>query len=120
MGPVSTREELKAAQEAKVKEIVVVGELAGKLRKAKKVALLGRVALAALAATLGVATFTAPVTGGVSYLAAAPVAALTGVEIAAIITATALGVSLVIAVFKDYEEISFENGKMTLRRKGKS
>lgn len=117
MTTVSTREELKAAQEAKAEETVVVGELAGKLKKAKKVAFLGKVAMGALVATLGAATLTAPVTGGLSYFAAAPVAALTGMEIAAIIAASALGIALVIAVFKDYDEISYENGKITLKRK---
>ncbi len=117
MTTVSTIEELKAAQEAKIEEIVVVGELAAKLKKAKKVAFLGKVAMGALVATLGAATLTAPVTGGISYLAAAPVTTLTGLEIAAIIAASALGITLVIAIFKDYDEISYENGKMTLKRK---
>ena len=118
MATVSTREELRAAKEAGAREIIVTGELAEKLRKAKKVAFLGKIAMAALVATLGAATLTAPVTGGLSYFAAAPVATLTGMEIAAIIAASSLGIALVIAVFKDYEEVSFESGKMTLKRKG--
>jgi len=96
-----------------VPEIIVIGDLAEKLKKSKKIALLGPAAIAAL----GLATVAAPITGGISYIAAAPVAAMTGVEIAAIITAAAIGVTLVVAIFKDYEEISYENGKLVLKKK---
>jgi len=114
---VTTKEELKKAQEQKVDEIIVNGDLANKLKKAKQITKLGATGLAILTAALGVGIVAAPVTGGLSMFAAAPVAALTGLEIAAIITASALGIALIIAIFKDYEEISFENGKMTLRKK---
>lgn len=117
MTTVRTKEELKTAQQAGALEIIVIGELAGKLKKAKKIALLGSVGLGVLATTLGVATFTAPVTGGLSYFVAAPVAVLTGVEIAAIIAASAMGIALVLAVFKGYDEVSFEPGKMVLKKK---
>ena len=116
---VQTREELKAAQECGAAEIVVIGELANKLKKAKKVATLSAAGLAVLGTVVGVATVAAPVTGGLSYLAATPVAAFTGLEIAAIITASFLGVGLIIALFNGYEEISFEHGKMTLNKKSK-
>lgn len=116
---VKTREELKAAQEAGAAEIVVVGELADKLKKAKKVATLSAAGLAALGAVIGVATVAAPMTGGLSYMAAVPVAAFTGLEIAAIITASFLGVGLIVAIFSGYEEISFERGSMKLRKKSK-
>jgi cytochrome c biogenesis protein CcdA len=114
---VESREQLKRAQEERTEEIIVTGDLAKKLKKAKKVALLGKVALAALAASLGAATLMAPVTGGISYAVAAPVAALTGVEIAAIIAASAVGIALVLAVFKEYDEVSYKDGELTLRRK---
>lgn len=117
MTTVTSKEELKRAQEVGTQEIIVVGDLADKLKRAKKIALLGSVGLGILATTLGVATFTAPVTGGLSYFVAAPVAALTGVEIAAIITASTIGLSLVVAVFKGYEEISYGAGKMVLKKK---
>jgi len=117
MTTVRTKEELKAAKENKVAEIVVVGELAQKLKRAKKIALLGGASIAALSVALGVATVTAPVTGGLSYIAAAPVAALTGAEITAIIAVSAVGLTLVLAVFKDYEEISYESGKLVLKKK---
>jgi len=123
MTKVTTREELKAAQASGADEIVVTGELADKLKRAKKIAMLSGAALAAVTAAITVATVSAPVTGGLSYAffaaGAAPAAAMTGIEIAAIIAAASLGVALIIALFKDYEEISYEHGKMTLKKKSK-
>ncbi|WP_421338122.1 hypothetical protein [Aeromonas veronii] len=114
---VSTKTELKNAQENNVQEIVVVGELADKLKKTKKIAQLSSVGLAALTGLIGLATVTAPATGGLSYLAAAPVAAFTGLEVAAIITAASLGLGLILAIFKGYEEIGYEKGKLTLKKR---
>jgi len=51
---VTTKEELKKAQEQKVDEIIVSGDLADKLKKAKKITKLGAVGLAALTAAVGV------------------------------------------------------------------
>lgn len=93
--------------------------MANKLKKASKIMKLSKVGLGVLVSVLGVGVATAPLTGGISAFAAAPVAAMTGVEIAAIIAASAIGVSLIIATFKDYEEISFEEGKLILRKKQK-
>jgi len=76
---VTTKEELKEAQEEKIQEIIVSGDLANKLKKAKQITKLGATGLGVLTA--------------------------------------ALGIALIIAVFKDYEEISYENGKMTLRKR---
>ena len=100
--------------------ILVQGELADKLKKSKQVAMLSGAGLALLAATLGIATLTAPVTGGLSYFAAAPAAALTGVEIAAIITAASFGIGLIVALFLDYEEIEYSKGCLKLKKKQKS
>lgn len=118
MTAVTTIDELKAAREAKPEEIIVTGELARKLNTAKKVTLLGTVAMGVLVATVGVATVTAPATRGLSFVAIAPVAALTGLEIATIIAVSAVGVALVLAVYKDYDEVSYDNGILTLKRKG--
>lgn len=57
--------------------------------------------------------------GGLSVVAAAPVAALTVLEIAAIIAAASVGLALLIAVFKDYEEISYDNGKLVIKKRSK-
>jgi hypothetical protein len=115
----STLKQLKYAKENNFDEIIVKGDLAKKLKKAKKITALGKVGLGILTATLGAATIAAPVTGGISYLAAAPVAAMTGMEIAAIIAASALGITLVLSLFMGYEEISFKDGELVLRKKQK-
>ena len=114
---VTTKYELKKAQEEKIENIIVSGKLADTLKKAKQITKLSATGFGILTAALGVGTVTAPITGGLSMIIAAPVAALTGLEIVAIITATTLGIALIIALFKDYEEISFEKGKMTLKKR---
>jgi len=117
---VTTEEELKAAQEAKVNQIIIQGELATKIKKAKKITKIGAAGLVALTAILGAATVTAPVTGGLSYFLAAPAAAFTGAEISVIIVAASIGIALIFAIFKDYEEIEFNAGpppSMKLKRK---
>ena len=121
---VRTKDELKAAQEAKVDEIVIQGELATKIKKAKKITKIGAAGLVVLTTILGAATVTAPVTGGLSYFVAAPAvapaAALTGTEIAVIIVAASVGIALIFAIFKEYEEIEFNPGpppSLKLKRK---
>ncbi|MFI3155242.1 MAG: hypothetical protein QX199_03710 [Methylococcaceae bacterium] len=114
---VNTKEELSQAKDAKATEIIVTGELANKLKRAKKITLLGAGTLAAVIALLGTATVTAPITGGLSYAFAAPAAALSGLEIATIIVAASLGISLIIALFKDYEEIEYSKERLILRRR---
>lgn len=110
---VRTKDELAKARKSGVEQIVVQGVLADKVKRGKKIALAGSITVAALAAALAAT----PMTGGLSFLAAAPVAALTGLEIAAIIAAASIGLALIIALFKDYEEISYENGKLVLKKK---
>lgn len=113
---VRTKAELERAKTDGVDRIVVKGELADKLKKTKKVAKLSGATLAVLVAA-GAAV---PFTGGVSFLVAAPAAALTGLEIAAIVAALTLGVALILAVYKDYEEIEYQDGHLVLRRKQRS
>ncbi len=117
---VTTRDDLRKAQENGVEEIIIKGELANKLNKAKTIKNLGAAGLGILTVALGISVVSAPVTGGLSLFAAAPIAALTGLEIAAIIAASALGIGLIVAIFKDYEEIEYSNGKMILRKKRKT
>ncbi|MDD2390154.1 MAG: hypothetical protein PHP23_10530 [Desulfobacterales bacterium] len=114
---VITKDELEEAKNDGVDKIEVVGELADKLKKAQKVSRIGKVGLATLTGILGAAAVTAPVTGGLSFAFAAPAAAMTGVGMAAIIAASALGIALVIAVFKDYEVIEYSRGTLKLRRR---
>ena len=114
---VTTKIELEAAMRNGNQEIIVIGNLANKLKKAKNISKLSKVGLGILTGVLGVAAITAPITGGLSFLSAVPVAALTGIEIAAIITASTLGIALVIAIFKGYDEVEFSDGKLILRKK---
>ncbi len=107
---VRTKEELKRAKDDKAAEIIIEGELATNVRNTKKIALLGPVVLGVLIA-LG------PISGGMSFMAAA---AYTGLDIALIIVAVSIGISLIVAIFRDYEEISFEYGppaRLVLKKK---
>ena len=110
---VRTKAELESAKNAGCEQIIVEGSLADNLKKSKKIALAGSITLGLLTAALAAIPFT----GGLSMAAAVPVAALTGFEIAAIIAAASLGLGLIIALFKGYEEISYEHGKMVLKKK---
>ena len=110
---VSTKQELASAKESGYDEILVVGKLSSDLKKTKNIAYAGATTIAVLTAAL-IAT---PFTGGLTMFAAAPVAALTGIEISAIIISASLGVSLIIAVFRDYEEISYGPNGMLLQKK---
>ncbi|MNM37622.1 hypothetical protein D3C81_483610 [compost metagenome] len=110
---VRTRDELEVAKNAKAHEIVAVGKLADDLKKTRKFATLGAVGVAAIAAAVGLA----PVTGGLSTLGLAAVATVTGLEIAAIITAASLGIALILAIHKDYDVDFSSKGEAKFRRK---
>lgn len=117
---VNTKEHLKIAIANKYDEIIVEGELAKQLHDSKKITMLSGAGLPALIALGATATITAPATAGFSFaVAAAPVVALTGLEIGLIAVAVFLGVGLILAVYKDYEEIEvdFKKQKIKLRRK---
>jgi NADH:ubiquinone oxidoreductase subunit K len=110
---VTTKEQLEAAKNQKYEQIIVQGALADTLKKSKAIAVASGSILGVLAALLAALPFT----GGVSALGVVPIAALTGFEIAAIIAAIAVGLALIIAVFKEYDEIHFKKGELILRRK---
>lgn len=113
---VRTKAELERAQESKAEFICVEGDFANKVRKGKTVAKASGVTITLVAAALAATPFT----GGLSMVGLAPVAALTGFEIAAIIAAASIGIALLVAVFKDYEEIEAGDGKLVLRRRSKA
>ena len=114
---VYTADELKAAQDAHAERIVVKGELAQKLESALKgLRSLSASSLNALALVLSGSALFAPFTGGVSLGAAGTVmgtvgAALTATAIAAI---SAIGLSLVFAVLKGYDEVKLAGGGLEL------
>ena len=109
---VSTKPELEDASNAGFREITVIGDLANNLLKAKKLAYVGAGTIALLTAALTAIPFT----GGLSMVGAASIATLTGLEIAAIIAAASIGVTLIIAIFKDYEEIECSPGRLVLKK----
>ena len=105
---VRSKAELEKAKADKV-------QFATKLSRSKTIAKASGVSLALLTAALAATPFT----GGMSMLAAAPLAAMSGFEVAAIIAAASLGLTLIIAIFKDYEEIEAGNGRIKLKRRKK-
>lgn len=109
---VKTKDELQQAKEKKYDEIIVIGDLANKLIKAKKITKLS----AATLGILGAAIVAAPATGGISGFAAAPIAAMTGLELSAVIAASFMGIGFIIALFKDYKLISFNKDGVVLRK----
>jgi hypothetical protein len=120
MVTVTTKEELEKAKDNNEPEITVVGELATKLIKTKKIATLGSVGITALVGAIGLATIAAPETLGLSYLALAPVAALTGMEVVAIIAVASLGLGLILSLFKGYEMVEIDSGQVKFKAKKSS
>ncbi|WP_274851932.1 hypothetical protein [Serratia marcescens] len=110
---VRTKEELEKASKEKADYIIVEGVLADKLQRGKKVAKASGATIAAIAAALAAAPFT----GGISTMGVASAAALSGMEIAAIIAAASIGIALIIGLFKDYEEIEVGPGTLKLKRR---
>ena len=115
MTVVRTREELKVAKDRGDAEIVVEGELATKLRRARPLFYCGAGAIVVITAAIAAAPFTF----GASLVAAA---LMTGTELAVIIIALSVGLGLLLAIWLGYDEIEFSAGpppKMTLRKKHK-
>jgi NADH:ubiquinone oxidoreductase subunit K len=110
---VSSKSELREARESGVEEIIVTGRLADQLHTANKVTKVSAMTLVVLTTAL----LALPFSGGATVAAVAPIATLTGIDIAVIISASAIGLALVLAVYRGYDEIEYENGRLTLRRK---
>ncbi|WP_406018182.1 hypothetical protein [Succinivibrio sp.] len=96
---VTTKEQLRDAKEQGYKRIIVQGELAQNLIKAQKIKTLGPVAMGILVAALAAIPFT----GGLSAVAALPIAAATGLSTTVIIAIIAVGgIALIVALLNDY------------------
>lgn len=104
---VRTKEELKSAVDAKTELIIIKGELAEKLNTGFKIKKASKWSIGILAASLGAV----PLTGGMSMAAEAPIAALTGIEIVAIIAVASIGIALIILVCREYYEVRFRGKK---------
>ncbi|MCZ7840707.1 hypothetical protein LRB91_18070 [Leclercia adecarboxylata] len=123
---VTTKDQLKKAKEDKVDVIHVEGDLAVNLKRSKKVAVAAAgfsgVALAGLIAAIAAA----PATGGASFAlyatgAGASAATFTGIEVATIILAGSIGITLIVGIYKEYEEIEAStSGGLKLKRKQKT
>ena len=113
---VTTKEELKSAQKDKIDEIIVTGKLAEDLIAAQKITKLGKGALAALSTGITAAAVASPLTGGASMgvtaAALAPVAAASGISVGAILLIYTLGVTVIIALFNDYQVIAEHTGEI--------
>lgn len=109
---VTTKDELEKAVKDGLDKIVVKGELAQKVKATKELQAKGKVAMGAIIATLTAAFALAPVTGGLSMAAAAPIAATTGLSIAVIMAVFFLGITLVMLVTNGYHIKMEAKGKI--------
>ncbi|PKN15437.1 MAG: hypothetical protein CVU67_00985 [Deltaproteobacteria bacterium HGW-Deltaproteobacteria-24] len=100
---VYNKDELKEAKNKSYSHIIVKGELADKLYKAKKITTLSKRKLALLAGFIGVGVALAPFTAGsslpVSWVATATAV---GISTATLIAISFFGIVLLLAIFKDY------------------
>ena len=96
---VREKKELEAAINSGAEHILIKGELAEKMEKARQVKKLSTPALAALSAAILATPFTGGISGAVG---AAGIAALTGLEIVAIIAVVFLGVALVLQICDNF------------------
>lgn len=104
---VYTKEELEEAKNKGYEKIIVKGELADKLYKAKKITTLNKTSLALIVGAIGTGVALAPFSGGtslaISGITATAVGVTTGVGAAVIILVASLGVGFIIAIYKDYD-----------------
>lgn len=114
---VYTAQELAKAQKSGAERILVKGQLASKLETAlKAIKNMSASTLNTLALVLSGAALLAPFTGGVSLGAAGTVMGTLGAAVtaAAIAAISAIGLSLVIAVVKGYDEVKISGGGLEL------
>lgn len=126
---VKDKNELKKAYEDKVDEIIITGDFAKKMNKAKviskmtpaKLAILGA-ALTAASGGIAMSPFTLGASFVISIAAVTPVAVKTGISISAVIAISSIGLALLMAVFKEYDVIEAKKGdfKVVLKKRKKS
>jgi len=110
---VKTKEELEKAKNDGVNEITVVGELADHVHGGKRIMITGSLALGGITAAIAAMPFT----GGISMAVAGPIAISAGVEIALVLSVIFVGAALLMAIWKDYNEIEYSSGKLILKKK---
>lgn len=125
---VKNRNELKKAYEDKVDKIVITGDFAKKVNKAKVICKMTPAKLAVLVAALtaagggiAISPFTSGASSVIGIAAAVPAAAKTGISISSIIAISSIGLALLSAVFKEYDVIEVKKGdfKVELRKRKK-
>jgi len=107
---VFTKEDLEKAVAAGYDEIVVTGDFAEQLATAYKVKKYSKVAIAVLGTALATIVFAGPVGAPIGMALAAPVFAVTGMEVSVIIAVIMVGFALIILVSDKYE-IELEIGQ---------
>lgn len=115
MNIVRTKEDLKAAKDRGDEEILIEGELVTELRRSRSLIYCSAGGIAVITAAIAAAPFT-------SGLSLAAAAAMTGTELAVIIFAVSIGLGLLLAIWRGYDEIEFSAGpppSMKLRKKHK-
>lgn len=110
---IETKEQLKKATEEKQDSFIVVGDLAKKLYKTRKISKLSKKAAIAITLAFGIGTVGAPFTGGLSLGAAGAMAAAATTTMggsAVALTAMSIGgVIFLFALHKGYN-VDFELG----------
>ncbi len=125
---VKNKKELKQAYEDKVDKIIITGEFAKKVHKAKAIRKMTPAKLAILVAALtaaggGIATssLTFGTSSVIGMTAVVSAAAKTGLSISAIIAVSSIGLALLLAVFKEYDFVEVKKGdwKVVLKKQKK-
>lgn len=112
---IRTKEQLRDIQRLGVDEIELLGELADKLKAAQQVAKLGQAGASMLGNVLGAAVVAGLQKPSEPMMQKAVEA--TGASVNSVVASVGLGVGLVLAIFRDYEEITYEEGRLVLRRR---
>ncbi len=110
---VNSKEKLEQAQNAGVDEIIVEGELAEQVHNGKKIIVIGAAALAIIGASIAAAPFTL----GFSMVLAGPIAVSAGVEVSLVLAVLFVGMGLLLAIWKEYDEIEYSGRRLVLRKK---
>ena len=116
---VYTKEELKRACDAGYEEIIVCGKLAEQIYKIRRIFSLSKASILGLAAICGPLSIASVTVGGASVKPLEKAAKLTGIEIAIIITAVSVGISLIYSIYKNYD-VEFEEKKADDPKTGKA
>lgn len=100
---VYNKKDLKDAIEQGAKKITIRGDFAEKFEVAFRIKSASKWSIK----LLSVALVGIPFTAGISAVAVAPIALLTGIEVVAIIAVASIGITHVLLVCRDYKRVKF-------------